>query len=223
MAANQSLDELQRLYLERTLSANAIGGPGSQDVTVTNVATSPVPVDITDVDMNLLAKEATLEAVRVQTAAINANTDAVEALLTTIRDTVYRRTDPLPAGTNTIGRVVDAFETVTLLNLPSAIRTVGGVEGPYSVANVSRVAFDVDVTATSGVGQSLILHIERQGADGIWYPIYTSPSMSAVGKASTSIGQGMTVGQSIGSTLRMRYTITGTTPSFTFSASLVGK
>lgn len=204
-----SLDELKRLFLERTLTANAIGGPGSQDVTVTNVATSPVPVDITNTDMDLLAKDATLIAIR--------------DLTTTLRDTVYRRSDPLPAGTNTIGRVVDAFETTILLNMPSLARTISGTEGPYDVRNLSRVAFDVDITATSGVGQSLILYIERQGADGIWYPIYTSPSVSAVGKVSTSIGQGMTVGQSIGSTLRMRYEIIGTNASFTFTASLVGK
>lgn len=105
MAANQSLDELFRLYLERTLTANAIGGPGSQDVTVTNVATSPVPVDLVTADMDLLAKESTLELLRAQAAAINANTDAVEALLTTIRDEQQRRTDPLPAGSNILGFV----------------------------------------------------------------------------------------------------------------------
>lgn len=45
-----------------------------------------------------LAKDATL-------AAINANTDAVESLLTFIRDEQMRRTDPLAAGVNTIGKV----------------------------------------------------------------------------------------------------------------------
>ncbi len=91
-----SLDELKRRYLERTLTANAIGAPGSQDVTVTNTVTSPVPVDITDVDMNLLAKEATLVAL------LNAN-DEVDTLLRAIRDEQQRRTDPLAAGQAFIG------------------------------------------------------------------------------------------------------------------------
>lgn len=52
-----------------------------------------------------LAKDATLELVRAQAAAINANTDAIESLLTTLRDEQMRRTDPLAAGANTIGKV----------------------------------------------------------------------------------------------------------------------
>lgn len=49
------------------------------------------------------ATEVTLAAVRTAVEAVNANTDAVETLLTAIRDTTYRRTDPLPAGSNQIG------------------------------------------------------------------------------------------------------------------------
>lgn len=50
-----------------------------------------------------LSKEATLELVRQQLVAINANTDLVEAILTTVRDEQHRRSDPLAAGSNYIG------------------------------------------------------------------------------------------------------------------------
>lgn len=51
------------------------------------------------------ATEATLELIRAQTAAINTNTDAIETLLTTLRDNQLRRTDPLAAGANVVGKV----------------------------------------------------------------------------------------------------------------------
>lgn len=272
--SEKSKDELERIYLERALTAG-VGAPGSSNVTVTNAPTSPVPVALSASDLAALeqttvtvtnptanpetglAKEVTLAAVRdratfpipatqitdlktvtvsnptanpetglakeITLAAINANTDAVESLLTTLRDTVYRRTDPLPSGNNLIGRVVDTLEVVTLLNLASAARTVSTTEGPYAANNLSRVAFDVNVSAVAGVGPSMTLFIERQGADSVWYPIYTSPAVTAARTVSTSVGQGMTVAQSLASNIRVRYDITGTNASFTFSASLVGK
>jgi hypothetical protein len=148
---------------------------------------------------------------------------AIRDLTMTLRDNQLRRTDPLPQGNNTIGHVLTVLEAVTLLNLAPAARTVSGTAGPFVAGSLSRVAFDANITAASGVGQSLSLMVDRQGADGIWYPMYTSPAVSAPRTVSTSIGQGMTVGQSLGTSIRLRWEITGTAPSFTFSASLVGK
>lgn len=155
--------------------------------------------------------------------ALDTTVAAVRDLLTTIRDNQFRRTDPLPAGNNTIGHVLTEVSAVTLLNLPSATRTTSGVSGSMDVGRLTRVAIDVNVSAASGVGQTLTFHLDRQGVDGLWYPIWTSPQVSAVGTVSTSVGQGMTVAQSLAATTRLRWTIGGTTPSFTFSASVVGK
>lgn len=166
--------------------------------------------------------EATLELVRAQTAAINANTDAVETLLTTLRDNQLRRTDPLAAGTNLVGKVRLDVNTETMLLLASAARTADGTSTTFDVAPKSRLAVDVDVTATSGVGQELRIKVDRQGADGGWYPIWTSSVITAVGTTSTSIGPGMAVAQSIGATARVRWEITGSSPSFTFSVSVTG-
>ncbi len=170
-----------------------------------------------------LAKDVTLELVRAQVAAVNANTDAIETLLTTIRDEQYRRTDPLPPGTNTIGHVMTVLEARTLFTLPSAARTVGGVSEGLAAADLSGAAVDVQVTAVEGVGPSLRVFLDRLGSDGVWYPVWSPSAMSSPGTLSTTVGQGMVVGQSLASAVRFRFEISGTGASFTFSASLIGK
>lgn len=203
--------------------------PAAQVAALAPLATQPVSGTVTVANPTAnpetgLAKDATLELVRAQVAAVNANTDAVEALLTTIRDTVLRRTDPLPAGTNSIGHVTLDLEAETLLLLASAARTTSGTSPGFDTSRKSRVALDVSVTAISGtLSPALRVFVDRQGADGLWYPIYTSSSITTASTVSTSIGQGMTVGQSLGAMCRFRWEITGASPSVTFSASAVGK
>jgi hypothetical protein len=170
-----------------------------------------------------LAKDATLELVRAQVAAVSANTDTIEQLLTTLRDNQLRRTDPLPAGNNTIGHVLTAFEARTMFTLLSGSRTVGGSSAGLPSSELSRAAVDMQVTAVSGVGPSLRVFVDRMGSDGVWYPIWSSSAMTAVGTLSTTIGQGMTVGQSLAAQVRFRWEISGTSAAFTFSASMVGK
>ena len=103
-----------------------------------------------------------------------------------------------------------------------SVLTASGVSAPIAINSVEYLAVDVSVTAVSGTTPSMLLYIERQGADGNWYPIWTSSAITAVGLTSTSIGSGMTIPAALGSTIRLRWAITGTTPSFTLTASLVG-
>lgn len=181
-------------------------------------ASQPVSGPLTD------AQLAARLPLPVETELTAAGPLALEATLAAIRDEQYRRTDPLPAGTNTIGHVLTVLEAVTLLSLPSAARTASGTVGPFAAGPLSRVAFDATVSVVTGtLSPSMIFVIERQGADSLWYPMYTSPAITAARTVSTSIGQGMTVGQSLGASIRLRWEVSGTSPSFTFSASLVGK
>lgn len=57
--------------------------------------------------------EVTAGNIEISSGTINLQTDEVEALLRTLRDSVYRRTDPLPAGTNAIGSVSVDRPTLT--------------------------------------------------------------------------------------------------------------
>lgn len=194
-------------------SSVLVSGP----LTDAQLRATPVPVATELEAAGPLATEVTL-------AAIPPLIDAVEQLLTFIRDEQYRRTDPLPPGTNTIGHVVTEVQSVDVYVLPSGTRTVNGESAALLVSGLTRVAFDVNVTTVAGtLSPAMTLHVDRMGADGIWYTIYSSPSITAARQVSTSIGQGMTVGQSLAAQLRVRWVITGTAPGFTFSASLVGK
>ena len=110
----------------------------------------------------------------------------------------------------------------TLLQQASAPVTASGNSAPIQINAVEYLAVDVSVTAVSGTTPSMLLYVERQGADGNWYPIWTSSAITAIGLTSTSIGSGLATPAALGSTIRLRWAITGTTPSFTFSASIVG-
>jgi hypothetical protein len=110
-----------------------------------------------------------------------------------------------------------------LLTLTSADYTTSGVTDPIAVGPLTTLAVDVDVTAASGTSPSLALFIERQGTDGNWYPIWSPTAVTAAGVVSDSIGPGCSTAAVITSTIRFRWAVTGTTPSFTLSASIVGR
>lgn len=196
------------------LDAGTLAALENVGVTVTNPTANPETG---------LAKDATIELLRLQVAAVAANTDAVEALLSAIRDEQYRRTDPLPAGDNTIGHVLTTLEARDVLTVPSAARATGGGSGALPSSDLSRAAVDVMVTASSGLSPQLRLFLDRLGSDGVWYPIWSPGAMTSSGTLSTTVGQGMAVGQSLAAQIRLRWEISGTNASFTFSASIVGK
>lgn len=169
---------------------------------IANDLGNPVPVALTETGLGL-AKESSLQ---------------------TIRDTLYRRTDPLPPGNNLVGRFLVELQARTLLLMASAVRTTGGTSAPFETDEITRIAVDVNVTAVSGtLSPSLRVFIDRQGADGLWYPIWSPEAITTVTTLSATIGQGMTIGQSLAALCRFRWEITGTSPSFTLSASVIGK
>jgi hypothetical protein len=114
----------------------------------------------------------------------------------------------------------------TFLALPSTAYTASGGGTSISLGPVPRaiqaLAVDVNVTAASGTSPSLTLILERLAADGNWYEIWSPTAITAAGAASTSIGPGCATAQVYTQTIRLRWLISGTSPSFTFSASIVG-
>lgn len=112
---------------------------------------------------------------------------------------------------------------ITILNQASAAQTVSGASANLGTGAVSTLAVDVSVTAVAGTAPTLNLFADRLGADGVWYQMWASAQITAAGVASTAIGPGLAIAQSFGATCRLRWTIAGTTPSFTFSASIIGR
>ncbi len=111
-----------------------------------------------------------------------------------------------------------------LLTQASATYTASGSSASLNVPlAITTAAVDVNVTAASGTSPTLALYLDRQGADGIWYNVWTSSSITAAGTASTSVGPGCVTGAVLTGAIRLRWVLGGTSPSFTFSASIVGR
>lgn len=105
----------------------------------------------------------------------------------------------------------------------SASATEDGDSGELSVGHLSEIAVDIDITAVTGTTPTADFTVQRKGADGVWYTIYSFAQQNAVGKISRSIGPGCETGASLGDVIKLAWDLGGTSPDFTFSASIKGK
>jgi hypothetical protein len=111
----------------------------------------------------------------------------------------------------------------TIYLQPQTVITASGSSGPLNVGPLTTLACDVNVVTVAGTSPTLSLVVERQGADGGWYPMWTPAAITAAGITSTSIGPGCATNQVVPATIRFRWTLGGTSPSFTYSVSIVGR
>jgi len=128
------------------------------------------------------------------------------------------------AGVVTVGSTV-ATQAVgaTLLNQASAAQTASGMSATLAVGAYREMLVAVNVSAVAGTSPTLTLAVDSLGADGVWYTLWTSASITAVGQTIASLGVEAPTNTAFGASVRLRWTIGGTTPSFTFSASIIGK
>lgn len=105
----------------------------------------------------------------------------------------------------------------------SAAATGPGNTGDLAVDSFSELAIDLNITAFSGTSPTIQFIVERKGNDGNYYAIYTGSVISAVQALSLSLGAGMGQSVSFGTVARLRWVTGGTTPSITFSGSIIGK
>ena len=106
---------------------------------------------------------------------------------------------------------------------PGTILAANGNSGSLNVGNYNEMAADANITAVSGSTPTLQLFIDREGADGVWYPIWQSSTLTSTTQVSTSIGPGTNIAQFFGSTIRWRWVVGGGSPSFTLSSSIIAK
>ncbi len=130
---------------------------------------------------------------------------------------------PVPADANGNPFGISIRSAVDVYTLASTAETASGNSGSLTVGQFTELAVDVNVSAVAGTTPTLNLYVDRQGSDGIWYTIYTATQVTAVATVSTTIGNGAVTANGFGNTVRLRWVIGGTTPSFTFSASIIGK
>src|SRR5260370_36975249 len=103
----------------------------------------------------------------------------------------------------------------------SAVYIANGYTADIFVGDVTELAFDVNVTAIDA-GCTLNLYVERKGADGNYYPIFTSAAVTAPGLVSQSIGEGLSDNASFGNLVRIRWTVT-VSKTAAMEPSLMGK
>jgi hypothetical protein len=111
---------------------------------------------------------------------------------------------------------------VTILNQASAAFTTSGFTDDLEVDLIRHIALDISITARSGTSPTIQFFIERKAADGSYSAIWQSSLINSAPPISVnvSIGPSFTFPESLGGTIRLRWTIAGTTPSWTFSASI---
>lgn len=128
--------------------------------------------------------------------------------------------------------------SLTLIALASAARDTSSSPVTCSTAGITYGALDITVTSINGGAStpSITFFLERQGADGVWYQLFTtgavtgaltisvdiSPDLNAVYSAPPGSAQQHAL---FGASARLRWTFGGGTPptNVTFSASLIGR
>lgn len=107
---------------------------------------------------------------------------------------------------------------VVLFSEAVSARTATGNSAtlPSSGYGVCQAWVTVNVTVVSGTTPTLTLALQQQDANGVWVAVGQTASLTAVGTASFNVGPDLPL---VGP-LRVAWTIGGTTPSFTFQASV---
>ena len=115
--------------------------------------------------------------------------------------------------------------------LTSAARTTSGNSQPIAIEDAKEFAVFLEVTAVSGTTPTL--DVKLQVYDEIneqWHDLATLALGDAVGATPANFAQVTATGRQaryrdkpMGALLRVDYTIGGTSPSFTFSVSMVVK
>ena len=106
-----------------------------------------------------------------------------------------------------------------LILLPEAARTANGQGSSMNVSQMSELAVFVVVSAAAGTSPSLTAVLQDSPDGDNWADAFTFPAATA---APTVLRAGwQDLKMSVGRFVRLRWTITGTSPSFTFWASVV--
>ena len=108
------------------------------------------------------------------------------------------------------------YYTIPEILVPSAAKTADGQSSPIEVSEYLEAQVLLDVAAVSGTSPTLDLVIETSPDKSNWFTHATFSQKTAAGKDLKTLSN-------LGKYLRARWTIGGTTPSVTFSATLMGK
>lgn len=116
----------------------------------------------------------------------------------------------------------------TLVTYASGVQATSNTGTSFATSTVSGLAVDITLTSfTGGTSPSVTFFIDRQGADTVWYRIWTSSALTTAGATSVQIGPWPSgtgiVTAILTGTARFGWTTAGTPTAVTFSASVIGR
>lgn len=138
---------------------------------------------------------------------------------------------PLKATSNgdgTSSLVAGSPGTSTFITYLSAAQVVTNTGTSFSTASVASLAVDITLASfTGGAAPTVTYFVDRLGADGLWYRVWTSAALNSGGVTSVQIGPfpsgtGIFTAVLTG-TARFGWTSTGAPTAITFSASVIGR
>lgn len=140
--------------------------------------------------------------------------------------------DPATSRYYALTGTAGVIKTSSAAPAPSTVYTItGSATGTATSPNISTttvgtVTVDINLTAiVGGTAGTITYFIDRLGADGIWYRMYTSSAFTAPGVISTTLGPGNVVNTMLTTALRYGIIFGGTVvpTSANFSISFVGR
>lgn len=87
-------------------------------------------------------------------------------------------------------------------------------------SQANALLFLMNVSAVAGTTPTLQATINGKGPDNVYYPLYVSASITATGKTQAYIGPTLPINIELTPVIQVVFVIGGTTPSFTFSATI---
>lgn len=130
---------------------------------------------------------------------------------------------PVDASGNVIGPAASVLATYL-----SGTQATSNTGTSFATGTLSGLAVDITLTSfTGGTSPSVTFFIDRQGADTVWYRIWTSAALTTAGATSVQIGPwpsgtGIVTAVLTG-TARFGWTTAGAPTAVTFSASVIGR
>lgn len=122
-------------------------------------------------------------------------------------------------GNGFIGATAVAESTKEIIVHASAAETASGNSAQFDASAYAEGLLFIDITAVSGTTPTAAFTLQTfDFASQTWFPVpgVTIAQQTAVGEVATAVAN-------FGETLRLAWTLGGTTPSFTFVASFVPK
>jgi len=120
------------------------------------------------------------------------------------------------------GRPIEAIVVQQTTLHPSGAETATVTGSDVDIEPLKAANFYLDVTAVSGTTPTLDVKIqEKDPVSGKYFDLVSFTQVTAIITQRKNYGSG--AGELLGKVIRFVATIGGTTPSFTFSLSMVGK